>query len=117
MVVIHKHERERVSRDKPESITQKHIFLLKWADDKFYYEDISERIDEIHQDKYQIMHDIIADIFFAEYNGRDYAYTSSSSLAGHHSMGEDSGSLIFWQGQPAFVVDNPDLFLSIFEEF
>ena len=79
-------------------------YLLKYADGKFWREELKD-IPEIHADKYQICHDIVATLFYTQLNGDNEAYTSTSGINGHHNM-ESSGTLIFWRGEPVYVFDD-----------
>lgn len=81
------------------------IVLLKFADNNFFIEYVD--LSQVHQDDYLICHDIVADIFFNQLNGKNYCYTSTSSIAGHHSM-STNGTLIFVRGEPYYVWDNSD---------
>ena len=105
MVTIIKAVRERCQKDISESIDFKHIYKLFWLneEEKFYYQSMHKYMEIVQQQEYQIIHDIIADLFYKQIT-EDYAYTSSSAIAGHHAMNYD-GTLIFICGEPYFVCD------------
>ena len=105
MVVINKAEEERCVKDISERCPIKLVYRLKHCDNKFYYENITRYLRDVWQDKYSTIHDIIADVFYKQVNC-GHAYTSSSSLAGHHNMDLD-GTLIFNLGEPLYVTDTP----------
>ena len=98
---------EKCNKEIEEIVTCKKVYLLKYCDDKFFYEDVTKFYDIVHQDKYLICHDIIADLFYNKINC-DHAYTSSSNLAGHHNMDID-GTLIFIKGIPHYISDDDQL--------
>jgi hypothetical protein len=99
MITIHPSQE---NRDKTPVMKHK-AYLLKFADAKFWFVNF-DNVENIHQDDYEIIHDIIADLFYEQLNGKNYAYTSSGSLAGHHNM-DNSGTLIFNNGEPIYVFD------------
>lgn len=101
MKIINRFEKEH--NGSPKITERQKAYLLKFSDGRFFYVDI-DYVSTAHQDDYQIIHDIIADLFYEQLNGKNYAYTSTSSLAGHHNM-DNSGSLIFWKGEPLYVFD------------
>jgi len=110
MVNIWKHEKALCNRDDKGLGHYKYVALLKYADGKFYYEDVTEFYKDFKCDEYQICHDIIAELFFKQVHCGE-AYTSTSSIAGYHNMDGD-GTLVFHLGEPHFLSDE-----TIFEIF
>lgn len=81
-----------------------HIYELRYADGKFWkYYDWSNA-KEVSQDKYEIIHDIIAGIIAEQLNDAD-AYTSTSSIAGHHLM-TNHATVIFIHGATCIAFDS-----------
>ena len=107
-IIIFKNARERNNIDIEEKSTCKKVYLLKYADNKFYFEDMTKHYTTIHQDKYMVCHNIIADVLFKQLNDNEHAYTSSSGLAGHFNTSFD-GCLIFLQGIPHYIADDNTL--------
>lgn len=103
-IKVHKSKNERLDKETDEVSYFDNAILLRYCDNKFFVEHI-DCLTDIYQDDYQICHDIIADIFYKQLNSQNYAYTSSSSVAGHHNM-NTNGTLIFSKGLPYYVWDN-----------
>ena len=113
MVQIQKAKEQRNNKDIKEICNYEYIYKLKYCDGVFWR--VNENNKSITQDKYLICHDIIAELFFNSLCGGDYAYTSSSTIAGHHN---NDGTLIFFCGEPYYCFDNEDnFFLELVEEF
>jgi len=102
-VEIIKHEEQRNNHKVSESVHYARADLLKFCDGKFYRVPLDD-VETIHQDRYEIIHDLVAEQFY-KWNGDSEAYTSSSGIAGHHNM-DGSGTLIFWRGEPVYVYDD-----------
>ena len=120
---IIKHERERNNRTEEESHFTKGLIFLNWCDGKFFIDEeettrYMENVKVLYQDRYNQAHDIIADLVFKQM-GLTSAYTSSSALAGFHSM-ENDLTLIFRDGKAVLIYDEEktkEFVYSVFEAF
>jgi hypothetical protein len=121
-ITIIKHKNEQCNPEIPERCEFDHIIRLKYCDGVFYrvtgeeFNYTEEFNTEYQQDKYEIIHDIIAELFFNQLNGGEHAYTSSSSIAGHHNMIE-SGTLIFINGEPFYSWDLEESQINALDEW
>ena len=107
MRIINKH----IDRNIVKEGSCQYALELRCADGIFYKHqrlDLIEGFDTFHQDEYSPLEDIVVNLIEKQLHFST-AYTSSSSIAGHHLMeGGCCATIIFWGCSPVICWDDAE---------